>query len=279
MKLLTFLILTLVAISPRAATIATFSTPVGAWEIELYDAEKPVTVSNFIKYATSGRYLNQFIHRWVPGFVIQGGGYRVDISDRAQIVPVPVFGAITNESHVGPFLSNTNGTIAMARVGGQVNSATSQWFINLGDNSGPPPSLDTLDNGFTVFGRVTAGMNVVNLFVPPPPSVGIYTNYNIIPGSPTAVLTPSNNITVNDLLYVQVSLRRDMSLQITRSATGERRVSWFAIPGVTNVLEYTSDPALATWSQITNFVPSGGRVQITDSSNDRLRLYRVLLFY
>jgi cyclophilin family peptidyl-prolyl cis-trans isomerase len=75
MKALIFILTILCsALSNHAATIATFQTTVGTWEVELFD-DKPITVSNFIKYAASGRYDDQIIHRWVPGFVLQGGGY------------------------------------------------------------------------------------------------------------------------------------------------------------------------------------------------------------
>jgi peptidyl-prolyl cis-trans isomerase A (cyclophilin A) len=278
-KISALLLLASCATFIHAATIGTFRTPVGSWEIEFYDAEKPITVSNFIKYVTSGRFENQFIHRWVPGFVIQGGQWRVDTSGALQIVPVNVLGTITNEARVGPFLSNTNGTIAMARVGGQTNSATSQWFINLKDNSGPPPNLDNVDNGFTVFGRMISGSNTVNLFFPPSGTHGIYTNESIIQGTPLAVLTNSNDVTYEDLVYVQIALRRDVGLQVTRSAAGERQVSWTGVSGVTNILEYSSHQALATWQQITNVVPVRGRITVVDNSADERRVYRVKLFY
>jgi len=126
-----------------AATIATFTIPeIGSFDVEFFD-DKPVTVSNFLKYATSGRFENQIIHRWVPGFVIQGGGYRVNMDDPQayQLEEVPSFGAITNETRVGTFRSNTFGTIAMARLGSETNSATSEWFINLADDN-----ASSLDN-------------------------------------------------------------------------------------------------------------------------------------
>src|SRR6185503_15720391 len=137
MKRLVLLAAMALSLTTEAATIATFNTSVGSWDLELFDETKPITVSNFIKYGTSGRYMNQLIHRWVPGFVIQGGGFRVDTSNPAQyeIVRVQSFGNITNEAQVNTNYSNVYGTIAMARVGGQTNSANSQWFINLKDNS------------------------------------------------------------------------------------------------------------------------------------------------
>ena len=173
-----------------ATTLATFNTSVGIMKVEFFDEDKPVTVSNFIKYVSSGRFDNQIIHRWEPGFVIQGGGYRVDTSTEPyQLLNVERFGTITNEYSVGRTFSNTYGTIAMARVARQTNSATSEWFFNLGDNS----FLDDVDGGFTVFGRVLEGTNVLNLFRTAPGSAGIYTNRTVLPGAMPLPLRGSTN--------------------------------------------------------------------------------------
>jgi Peptidyl-prolyl cis-trans isomerase (rotamase) - cyclophilin family len=128
--------------------------PVGTVTLELYDEEKPITVENFLSYISSGRYENSFSHRLDPGFVLQGGGFTLNGN---SIESVPTFGPIQNEYSSGEIFSNLYGTIAMARVGGQVNSATSQWFINLGNNA----FLDTVDEGFTVFGHVVSGFEVL----------------------------------------------------------------------------------------------------------------------
>jgi cyclophilin family peptidyl-prolyl cis-trans isomerase len=125
-------------------------TPLGDIPIALYPEMAPLTVANFLDYADRGDFDGSLVHRSVPGFVIQGGGYREVGGDYAAIPTDP---PVTNE----PCLSNTEGTVAMARVGGQPNSATSQWFINLTDNT----SLDSVDGGFTAFGHVVGdGMDV-----------------------------------------------------------------------------------------------------------------------
>ncbi len=124
---------------------------------ELFDREgpgrtltTPETVTNFLRYADEGRYDNTFIHRSVPGFVIQGGGYRL-ADGLPSIERLPT---IVNE----PGISNTRGTIAMAKLGGDPNSATSEWFVNLENNSA---NLDNQNGGFTVFGRVLgSGMDL-----------------------------------------------------------------------------------------------------------------------
>ena len=128
-------------------------TPLGNIEIELLKDDAPNTVANFLSYLESGAYTNSFVHRSIPGFVIQGGGFTFDGSS-----PVGIFSndPIANEFKV----SNTRGTVAMAKVGGNPDSATSQWFINLQDNSDP---LDNDNGGYTVFARVIGnGMAVAD---------------------------------------------------------------------------------------------------------------------
>lgn len=138
-------------------TTVKLQTVQGEIEILLYDTDAPRTVANFLAYVNSGAYNNSFIHRSAPGFVIQGGGYRWDATanNSAAITELP---AVVNE--FSSTRSNLRGTIAMARIGGQPNSATSQWFINLADTN---RFLDSVDGGFTVFGKVSeAGMRVVD---------------------------------------------------------------------------------------------------------------------
>src|SRR5690242_11955968 len=150
--------------SVHCGTLLTLESTVGNMELELYDEDKPVTVSNFVKYVTSGVFTNLFIQRWEPNFVIQAGGFRViNTTNGLRVSQITSYGNITNEYSVGRTFSNTYGTIAMARQGGVVNSASSQWFLNLTNNS----FLDKVDQGFTVFGHITSGTNILNLFIPP----------------------------------------------------------------------------------------------------------------
>jgi peptidyl-prolyl cis-trans isomerase A (cyclophilin A) len=130
------------------ATIVRFETAMGRFDVNLYDKRTPATVANFLAYVNSGAYTNVVIHRSQSGFVVQGGGYTYPGS--LPFNTVVERAAVTNE----PLLSNVRGTIAMAKLSGNVNSATSQWFFNMGNNSA---NLDVQNGGFTVFGEVTAG--------------------------------------------------------------------------------------------------------------------------
>jgi len=148
-----FLVLLLALPQAATATIVEVETDLGTIEINLYDNATPATVTNFLNYVNSGAFTDSIFHRSVPGFVIQGGGFVTDIN--AQLSEVISSPAVANE----PVYSNVRGTIAMAKLGGDPNSATNQWFINLANNAA---NLDGQNGGFTVFGEVTVGMDVVD---------------------------------------------------------------------------------------------------------------------
>jgi cyclophilin family peptidyl-prolyl cis-trans isomerase len=126
-------------------------TSAGAFVVEL-DAERaPLTVKNFLQYAREGFYEGTIFHRIVSGFVIQGGGFTKDMTEK------PTRAAIANESGNG--LSNHRGTIAMARTG-DPHSADAQFYINLADNVTLDPKPTRW--GYAVFGRVVEGLDVVD---------------------------------------------------------------------------------------------------------------------
>ena len=127
------------------------STSLGEITIELFEAEAPVTVANFLQYVDDGFFDGTIFHRVIPGFVLQGGGLTADMKEKKTRAP------IKNEAANG--LKNKRGTLSMARTQA-VDSATSQFFINLQDND----FLDhgTRDFGYAVFAKVTGGMDVVD---------------------------------------------------------------------------------------------------------------------
>lgn len=141
--------------SVSAQSVVRVDTPLGDFSLELFDEVAPVTVKNFVNYVITGRYQDSLVHRVEPGFVIQGGLYRFLQGSDDGLTTVPIGPTIVNE----PGESNLRGTVAMAKVANDPDSATSQWYINLGDNTG----LDGSNGGFTVFGRVIGdGMQVVD---------------------------------------------------------------------------------------------------------------------
>lgn len=125
----------------------------GLMDLELFPEVAPATVANFRSYMTSGRYNDTLIHRSVPGFVIQGGGYPLSGLEAGHVFShVATDSPIQNEFQ----RSNYQGTIAMAKIGGDLNSATSEWFINMVNNTydGAPANLDAPTQKFTVFGNI-----------------------------------------------------------------------------------------------------------------------------
>lgn len=135
----------------KSQPVIRLETSMGAITIALDSARAPVTVANFLDYIDRGYYTGLIFHRVIPGFMIQGGGLQDDMTAATPSAP------ISNESSNG--LANLRGTIAMARTS-DPDSATSQFFINLVDNA----SLDYQPGkpGYAVFGRVSAGMDVVD---------------------------------------------------------------------------------------------------------------------
>ncbi len=152
----------------------TLDTNFGQITIELFDDDAPGTVDNFLTYVADGDYVNSIFHRLafttdpVTGqstpFVLQGGGFSSSSATICATAPcnagnvnaalfaeVPTDPPIKNE----PGLTNARGTVAMAKLGGNPDSATNQFFVNLNNNAGAPAFLDTQNGGFTVFGQVT----------------------------------------------------------------------------------------------------------------------------
>lgn len=133
-------------------------TSMGVIRLALNQDKAPKTVDNFLAYVKSGHYKGTTFHRVIPGFMIQGGGFSADMTEKPTRAP------IINEAGNG--LKNEVGTIAMARTV-DPNSATAQFFINVNDNrSLNRPSPDGF--GYAVFGRVVDGMEVVNKIVAVP---------------------------------------------------------------------------------------------------------------
>jgi peptidyl-prolyl cis-trans isomerase A (cyclophilin A) len=131
-----------------AGTLVQINTSLGAIKLKLNDEVTPATVTNFLNYVSDGDYTNTIVHRSVPGVVIQAGGFHITSQE------IPADPPVVNEFN----LPNAAGTIAMAKLPDEPNSARSQWFINVGDNQ---ENLDNQNGGFTVFGHVIEGMNFV----------------------------------------------------------------------------------------------------------------------
>ncbi len=195
--------------------IAFGSTDQGDIFVELFDGATPITASNFLNYIDDGngnrRYDGIFFHRSISGFVIQGGGFKYDpaagdFGTEASTPHILQDDVILNEFDLSR--SNLRGTVAMAKLGGNPDSASSEWFFNLADNSA---NLDNQNGGFTVFGRVLgAGMTLVDsiaalatvdLSVPPnPPDPPAHSN--VFASLPVVNSIQNNLVTDDDLVMI-----------------------------------------------------------------------------
>ena len=155
-------------------------TTMGEIVIELDAAAAPRTVENFLAYAREGHYNGTVFHRVVPGLLVQGGGFTPDLQPKPSRAPIP------NEAGNG--LLNRRGAIAAARDRGVVESATTQFFINLADNPNldPSPGDSPYTAGYAVFGRVVLGMDVVDRIAAVPTGAqGAFTGW--VPTTPVLI--------------------------------------------------------------------------------------------
>ena len=139
--------------APALAQKVRLATSLGDIVVELDKEKAPKTVDNFLQYVKAGHYDGTVFHRVIDNFMIQGGGMKPDLSEKPTKAPIPL------ESRSG--LTNLRGTLAMARTQ-DPNSATAQFFINLKDNAFLDQANSRDGNGYAVFGKVVAGMDVVD---------------------------------------------------------------------------------------------------------------------
>ncbi len=153
--------------SQASPSFAIFDTTLGTIPVHLTPATTPATVANFLNHANRGEYTNTIVHRSVPGFIWQAGGFQLAAAQ--NIAAIPAGSPVRNEFGA----SNVRGTIAMAKLGTDPNSATTQFFFNESDSNAA--NLDHQNGGFTAFGNVvgSAGLAVMDAIakvpVPSPP--------------------------------------------------------------------------------------------------------------
>ena len=161
---------------PQAPVMVRFDTSLGAIDIELDLEKAPISAQNFLDYVDAGFYDGTIFHRVIPGFVIQGGGFDADMQQKPTRAP------IRNEAENG--LRNLRGTLSMARTDA-VDSATSQFFINLQNNRALDHQPERF--GYAVFGRVVAGLETVDAIAAVPTrSVG---GHQDVPADPVLVVS------------------------------------------------------------------------------------------
>lgn len=152
-------------------------TSKGTITLELFNQNAPGSVENFLSYVKAGFYDGTVFHRVIPGFMVQGGGMKGDMTEKPTRAP------IRNEANNG--LKNLRGTLAMARMG-DPHSASSQFFINVSDNASLDHHAESDQGwGYAVFGKVTSGMEVVEAIVSVPR--GDYGPHQDVPTEPVLI--------------------------------------------------------------------------------------------
>ena len=179
-----------------ANPVVELDTTAGAIRIELYPDAAPKTVANFLEYVKAKHYDGTQFHRVIDGFMIQGGGYTADFK------PKPTRPPVVNEAEMSSKagILNVPGTIAMARTS-DPNSATSQFFINVNDNRSLNfRSPDASGIGYTAFGKVVAGMDVVGKIAKAPKGKAVPPGVPISPND-----LPKDAIIINKATVVDAS--------------------------------------------------------------------------
>ena len=171
------------------ATVVEVRTNLGNFQVNLFDNDTPLTTENFLSYVNAGAFANNTIHRSSTNFVIQMGGFQYNNSFPPDAIATDT--PVVNE----PVLSNVRGTIAMAKLGSDPNSATSQFFVNLSNNAS---NLDIQNSGFTVFGQVLDdGMDVVDQ-IAALPRFNLGGAFGEIPLSDYTSTDAANNVVPNE---------------------------------------------------------------------------------
>jgi cyclophilin family peptidyl-prolyl cis-trans isomerase len=171
------------AASAQNAPRVKFSTTAGEIVVEVYPDKAPKTAENFLQYVREGHYNGTVFHRVIDNFMIQGGGMDRAMAEKRTRAPVPHEG----RAAFAKGLRNQVGTLAMARTN-DPDSATAQFFINVKDNAFLDPSVN--NPGYTVYGRVVSGMDVVNK----------------IKGVPTGNLGPHQNVPMTPVVIESAAI-------------------------------------------------------------------------
>jgi cyclophilin family peptidyl-prolyl cis-trans isomerase len=213
----------------------------------------------------NGAYNNSFIHRSIPGFVIQGGGYK-NINN--TFTAIPTDSPVANEFHI----SNKRGTIAMAKVGSDPNSATDQWFFNLADNSG---NLDTQNGGFTAFGNIISASGLTNM-----DAIAAVPIFN--DGAPFDSLPLRNYVSgaIQDANLVHVIWVKQIPQinALTHTSATTMHVQGKGSASVAYELQSASSPSAASFANLVSVTAdTSGNISYNDASAGSNKFYRLTI--
>lgn len=280
-----------------AGTIVRINTSLGNYSIELLDDIAPATVQNFLNYVNREAYDATYLHRVLSGFVVQGGGFTFQpfVGPIAVVADPPV----VNEFSV----SNTRGTVAMAKIDGDPDSATTQWFVSLVDNSA---NLDTSNEGFTVFGNVLGdGMDVLDAIAALPtinlganapdatfitatyqgPSSFVYINaevvgrfsgaahvYEVNSGKLFSSISVDNGAALLALNFSTVSTTNEVIIQVDAKSIISKRDSFDGIASYTTADGRLTIPSLEVFDGSSTIVLSNVVFVLSDPANNQFVL-------
>ncbi len=250
-----------------------FHTDLGDIDVSLLQDVAPNNVANFLGYVNPGIYDNSVIHRSIPAFVIQGGGYNI-VSNQPNALPVHA--AVVNEFHV----SNTRGTLAMAKLANNPNSATNNWFFNESDsNASGPSGLDTQDGGFTVFGRIitSTGLTIMDAIaaVPTYNAQGLWgADFQNLPLRNYTTGTVQNANFVH-VIWIKVV---PQIAAVTHPSANTVHLQGTGAASKTYQLQTSSTPAASGFTTATTVTAnSSGAISYNDASAGTVKFYRLAI--
>ena len=243
-----------------------FHTDLGDIDVALLQDVAPANVANLLGYVNSQAYNNSFVHRSVPGFIVQGGGYKFVNN---QVAAIPAGSPVVNEFHV----SNKRGTLAMAKLGNDPNSATNQWFFNLVDNSS---NLDNQNGGFTVLGRIINGTGLTTI-----DTIATVPIYNA--GSPFDSLPLRNYVSGNiqdaNLVHVIWIKQIPQVAALTHPNATTVHVQGKGAPSTAYQLQSSAaSPASSTFTNLVMVTAdASGNLSYDDTSSGTKKFYRFVI--
>lgn len=278
-------LIAVVIVPIQAGTWVRFRTTLGHMDFELLDSERPETVRNFLHYVRAGRYTNMFMHRLLPGYIAEMGGYSVDWTESLapHFMPVPQDAGIVNETQTG-VTQNEFGTLALGRISGRVEPLAGEFFLNLGNDL--IPLLATNQGGYPVFARLVAGAEVIqslNQFHPDNETNRLISIFDdVLPRDlfgvaqfPVTRFSQNARDLYDNLIYIDVTL---LQVDVVPSGESGAVISWDSVEGRLQEVQYT-DVMPPNWQSLTQRIGTGDRMEVRDENGRSTRFYRVLVDY
>lgn len=274
-------LMVLCAIQGSAGQLVQLRTVFGDMHFELLEQERPETVRNFIRYVEAGRFDSTIIHRLIPDWIAQFGGYFVEDKgmQTARYAAIPVFPPIANETSIGS-TSNILGTLALGRISNSPQLLDSELFLNLGNQL--TEFLQTNQMGYPVFARMVSGSEVIetlNAFTADSPTNRLISMWDaVLPRYlfgvaefPVLKFSENPQEQYDNVIFVDVTL---LEVSVELSAETGAVIGWQSVAGRMHDVEYT-DVFPPEWEILTQRLGTGERLEVEDPVGGDNRFYRV----